>query len=77
MAEVTRARRRVPADAKETIARNAATELREALALIGVTLPELQAGEPVEGRAMVGLGDAPAHEAFTLAHWIARKLVQP
>lgn len=77
MAEATEARRQMQVDAKVTIGRNAAKELDQALVLIGVKLPELEGGEPVEGHAMVNLGVAPAGDAFTLAHWIRRKLMRP
>ncbi|MEU1278364.1 hypothetical protein [Streptomyces sp. NPDC005805] len=77
MAETTGARQRMRWNAKETIATNAATELRETLALIGVSFPDVAGSESAEGRSFVNLGSAPAGEVFTLAHWIRKKLTQP
>ncbi|MGP3999001.1 hypothetical protein [Streptomyces sp. 8N706] len=61
----------------EIIAVNAAKELTEALALIGVKFPSLRGdGVAGSGTAMVWLGGASAQEAFILSNWIRKRLAE-
>ncbi|MET9291122.1 hypothetical protein [Streptomyces sp. NPDC003077] len=53
--------------------REAARELVEALALVGVKLPSLRGDFPVMGKGFVHLGGAGADEVRRLASWIRER----